>query len=559
MTDVTQYIGARYVPIFGRIGEDSIEWDNSKEYEPLTIVSHAGNSYTSRQYVPIGIDIANTDYWALTGNYNAQIEQYRRELAAHDSRITANAQAIADEVTARMAEDTTIRGIITDLQGDLSDEVTARTDADAQIRTDFAAADTQLRTDFAAADTQIRTDFAAADTQIRTDFAAADTQIHTDIKNLDTDIKNVAAGQRALVDRIITLESIPFNGDVVLLGDSYGEGYNPDGNVTSWVEMATTALTRRGVNVYSRCLGGVGIVNEHDGVNFATLLDQLGNSLTDAQKKKVGTVYIGGGWNDGYNPSVSDFRTGINAIENYAHSHFSNAKIVYDWFGFGNWLVNSSVANQSLSITSSIERAFEAVRTSNFKNVSLLDSTYLLRKASYFASDGIHLTLSGQQKLANRVIDVLAGVFDVDAKSYGSVSGIPIDGVIDGSISSNTAYVFKNGAFVFNQINAFVKGQIILSEAIPVSFTGLVFTMYTTNPNALIFGTEPFDIPITICVSLENSNAGTVGSFINVNGFLHFHVNTDTHRMEIQFYARLAVPAGNDYLRGNLKEIQFPA
>lgn len=75
-----QYIGARYVPIFGRKGEDSIQWDNTGTYEPLTIVLHEGNSFTSRQYVPIGIDIDNEAYWAETGNYNAQIEQYRREV-----------------------------------------------------------------------------------------------------------------------------------------------------------------------------------------------------------------------------------------------------------------------------------------------------------------------------------------------------------------------------------------------------------------------------------------------------------------------------------------------
>lgn len=73
----TQYIGSRYVPIFA----DPVEWSNTKSYEPLTIVTHEGNSYTSRQFVPVGIDITNGDYWVLTGNYNAQIEQYRRETA----------------------------------------------------------------------------------------------------------------------------------------------------------------------------------------------------------------------------------------------------------------------------------------------------------------------------------------------------------------------------------------------------------------------------------------------------------------------------------------------
>jgi hypothetical protein len=82
----TQYIGARYVPVFA----DPIDWDNTKAYEPLTIVVHEGNSYTSRQYVPAGIDIANTSYWALTGNYNSQLEQYRSEVKTFDDRITAN-------------------------------------------------------------------------------------------------------------------------------------------------------------------------------------------------------------------------------------------------------------------------------------------------------------------------------------------------------------------------------------------------------------------------------------------------------------------------------------
>ena len=82
-----QYVGARYVPIFGRKDEDTIEWDNSAPYEPLTIVIHQGSSYTSRQYVPAGIDISNADYWAQTGNFNAQIEQYRADVAGLALRL----------------------------------------------------------------------------------------------------------------------------------------------------------------------------------------------------------------------------------------------------------------------------------------------------------------------------------------------------------------------------------------------------------------------------------------------------------------------------------------
>lgn len=97
---VRQYVGARYVPLFA----DPLEWSDTIGYEPLTVVLHEGNSYTSRQSVPVGIDIGNATYWAESGNYNAQIEAYRREVMAYDGRITANANAITANANAIAAE-----------------------------------------------------------------------------------------------------------------------------------------------------------------------------------------------------------------------------------------------------------------------------------------------------------------------------------------------------------------------------------------------------------------------------------------------------------------------
>lgn len=74
MKGYNKYVGARYVPIFDG------EWDKNKSYEPLVIVSYKGNSYTSKTFVPVGADINDTKYWAITGNYNAQVEYYRQEV-----------------------------------------------------------------------------------------------------------------------------------------------------------------------------------------------------------------------------------------------------------------------------------------------------------------------------------------------------------------------------------------------------------------------------------------------------------------------------------------------
>lgn len=85
------YTGMRYVPVFA----DPPEWSSANSYEPLEIVIHEGNSYTSKTFVPVGIDISNSAYWALTGNYNAQVEQYRQQVQQFDGRIAKNTEDIA--------------------------------------------------------------------------------------------------------------------------------------------------------------------------------------------------------------------------------------------------------------------------------------------------------------------------------------------------------------------------------------------------------------------------------------------------------------------------------
>lgn len=69
-----QYVGARYVPkIMG-------EWNKALQYEALSVVTHMGNSFTSKVPVPPNIDITNETYWVNTANYNAQVSNLTNEL-----------------------------------------------------------------------------------------------------------------------------------------------------------------------------------------------------------------------------------------------------------------------------------------------------------------------------------------------------------------------------------------------------------------------------------------------------------------------------------------------
>lgn len=77
-----QYIGARYVTKFWDNGSGSTEWVPNIPYESLVVVTYMNNSYTSKVPVP-ATNIApnvDTEHWALTGAYNAQVEQYRQDV-----------------------------------------------------------------------------------------------------------------------------------------------------------------------------------------------------------------------------------------------------------------------------------------------------------------------------------------------------------------------------------------------------------------------------------------------------------------------------------------------
>ena len=88
--DKNKYVGHRYVPKIDG------EWDKSKSYESLTIVLYQGASYTSRQNVPVGVEITNEEFWVVTGNYDSQVESYRQDVR--------NLESEYQNVTAQLAE-----------------------------------------------------------------------------------------------------------------------------------------------------------------------------------------------------------------------------------------------------------------------------------------------------------------------------------------------------------------------------------------------------------------------------------------------------------------------
>lgn len=91
-----QYVGARYVPKLFDDGQGGMEWQENTYYEPLTIVTYNNTSYTSRGPVSasVGNPAENGEYWAMTGNFNAQLSEALLRLDAKLDSFATYSEAI---------------------------------------------------------------------------------------------------------------------------------------------------------------------------------------------------------------------------------------------------------------------------------------------------------------------------------------------------------------------------------------------------------------------------------------------------------------------------------
>lgn len=183
----SQYVGARYVPKFA----EPIDWDTERGYESLTIVTYKGESYTSKCPVPPGIDIKNTRYWALTGAYNAQVEEYKNQV-----------KDLSQQVTGFASDNKEFREKITQYDKDNAEmknsvaSTVARVDALAE-RVDNADA---AISDLQAGQAQTVKDIAALE--------AKDADLQRQISSNDTDISTIQAKDREQDARLSAIETV---------------------------------------------------------------------------------------------------------------------------------------------------------------------------------------------------------------------------------------------------------------------------------------------------------------------------------------------------------------
>lgn len=231
------YIGARYVPkIVG-------EWTNTVAYEPLSVVLWQGNSYTSVCAVPVGVDISDENYWVISGNYNAQVEQYRKEVVD----LNGNVVKISDDVNK-------LDGEVTSLSGSVSENTSAITGLTS-----------------------------------KTDVIRSDVNTLTNSVNKNTsDISKNTNDISVINEKLSTVSERQY----IFLSDSYGLEELPDGrNYADLIARLASIST-----YYNFNRGSCSFYSTNNTLKFLTLLKDNMSAIED--KNSITDVWVVGGAND---------------------------------------------------------------------------------------------------------------------------------------------------------------------------------------------------------------------------------------------------------------------
>lgn len=257
--------------------------------------------------------------------------------------------------------------------------------------------------------------YASAISALNTRMNTAESNITTLQNNVST-LNGTVSGHTTQINNLsnkLDVNNI-LKGQIVMIGDSYLEGWTPDGDVTSWGVHLKNILNKPDDQIFAK--GGAGFCNTVDSVNFVTLLDDA-NASAAVDNDKVTLVLFGGGYNDtGY--TAAQILTALQSASSKISTYFPNAAAA---FAYMPWDRNSGSRQtyQKLYAPARYANAFKQVNIAFFENIY----KSLQAVEGLFSSDNKHPNGEGQKAIAKAIYETLLGTYSPCTAESAAVSG----------------------------------------------------------------------------------------------------------------------------------------
>ena len=292
---------------------------------------------------------------------------------------------------------------------------------------------------------------------------------------------------------------------IIFIGDSYGDGYTPDGNTTGWCDRLKNKLVNchfSADNIYINHKGGASFSNSSN--SFLALLkgveSQVGN------KKMVTDVLIGGGYNElAYGDKIDTVKSNIDTVISYVQNTYPNAVVHFAPFG-----VAFKDRNNQFALRYKLMPAYTTKACyENQPFVMVPGAENILSFENMMSSDGIHPNDWGLENIAEYLKGYILGTgssaIDKRQLSVG-LNGGTFAGTIYGQCLGDIniyRIIFDQSVNHLNSngINGFKLYTPVRTNAFPWRAPNMGYT----DANAIIQANGGFfDVPVKFNVTNNN-------------------------------------------------------
>ena len=290
---------------------------------------------------------------------------------------------------------------------------------------------------------------------------------------------------------------------LIFIGDSYGDGYTPDGNTTGWCDRLKNKLVNchfSADNIYINHKGGASFSNPSN--NYLTLL----KGVQVSNKKMVTDILIGGGYNElAYGDKADTVKSNIDTVISYVQSTYPNAVVHFAPFGVAFKNRNNQFALRYKLMPAYISKACYT----NQPFMLVPGAENILSFENMMSSDGIHPNDWGLENIAEYLKGYILGTGSsaMDKRQLSvSLNGGTFTGTMYGqSLGDINIYRIMFNSSVKNLNSNGVNGFKLYSPRIGDAFPWRAPNMGYTDANAIIQANGGFfDVPVKFNVSNSN-------------------------------------------------------
>lgn len=273
-------------------------------------------------------------------------------------------------------------------------------------------------------------------------------------KNAETNASSAAINANAAANSAESIANSVLTPRIIFIGDSYAQGYSPEGNVTSWCDRASFALKASSTAIYAQ--GGAGFNNSSGG---KSIFDLIKTAISEHGDYEM--MIIGCGAND-VGSDVSTLTSKVSEALRYINRNY-NGSVYLACIGSSRFNISGR-----LSVAEVYRRVSQATVSTSY----ICGCEYALKHKKLFSSDMLHPNSEGQKEIGNMISSGIKGTCGV---TYG-YSQLNLAG---GEVSFT-------GGLAALQMGGFTT--IIFSKSNNTVYSGAFYNSYKCNGSLVTIG-----------------------------------------------------------------------